>query len=484
MRLDEYAACDATALAELIRRGDVRAEEAHAAAVEAINQVNGALNAVADGPWEAPLEYVRDGPFGGVPFVLKDLGAHPKGIPARWGTRLSGEGIAFPYESFVIRRFREAGLAIGGLTTTPEFGLSANSEALVYGSTRNPWDATRSAGGSSGGSGALVAAGAVPAGHANDGGGSIRIPAAFNGLVGLKPSRGRISDGPDRQELAWGLATEGVLTRSVRDCAGLLDVAAGAMPGDKFVIRDPVRPWSQEVGADGERLRVAIHTASWAGTPVDPEVAAAVEAVGRTLNELGHVVEWATPIFAWDALIAIMLSIYAASCAESVAFVSAVTGSRPSAETLECTTLVTYEYGRDLTVLEMATLRATANELTRTVGDFFTHWDLLITPTVNVPPLPLGYLDANDPALDAEGWMRRRYDVCSFTQLFNISGTPAISLPLGWTSEGMPIGVQLAAPMCEEATLIRVGSKLEEAMPWRMRRPSIHAASTNVGERT
>jgi amidase len=483
MRIDEYAACDATALAELVRVGDVTADEVHALAAEAITNVNAVINAVADGPWARPLEYRLDGPFGGVPFVLKDLGAHASGVRNRMGSRLTGAGIARSGESFLIRRFREAGLAIAGLTTTPEYGNSANTEAVVYGSTRNPWDPTRTAGGSSGGTGALVAAGAVPVGHASDGGGSIRIPAAMNGLVGLKPSRGRISDGPDCQEAAWGLATEGVLTRTVRDWAALLDVVAGAMPGDKFMIRDPSRPWSAEVGADVGRLRIAVHTSSWSGARVDPEVVAAVDGVARHLEEQGHRVESATPVFDWDVLFATMFTLYAAICVEAVDAVAAASGMQPGPETLEHTTLATYRAGRSLTLAHLFEARRTANELARCVGNFFGDWDVLITPTVNVPAFPLGYLNADDPSLDAESWMRRRYGVCSFTQLFNISGTPAISLPLGWSSQGLPIGVQLAAAMCDESTLIRIASHLEEAMPWTARRPQIHAAAPNVGAR-
>jgi amidase len=475
VRVDEYAACDATALAGLVRRREVSAEEAYAAAVEAIRVVNSELNAVADGPWERPLDYATDGPFSGVPFVLKDMVVHPQGVPMRFGTRLSGDGVVLTDDSYVVRRFREAGLATAALTTSPEFGSNVNTEALVYGPTRNPWDVTRTAGGSSGGTAALVAAGAVPVGHGNDGGGSIRIPAAFNALVGLKPSRGRISDGPDHQEVLFGFATEGVHTRTVRDCAALLDAVAGAMPGDKVVIKGPARPWSREVGADVGPLRIALHARSWSETEVDPEVAAAVDAVGRQLEDLGHHVEMATPRFDWHALLAAELTIFAAGIVQAVAAMSSVTGNQPGPETLEHTTLALYEHGRTLSVLDMANAMQIVNQLNRTVGESFASWDLLLTPTVATPPLPLGYHDASDSTLDAEGWIRRVFGECCFTPLFNLSGTPAISLPLGWTEEGLPIGAQLAAPMCDEATLIRVGSQLEEAIPWSGHRPAIHA---------
>ena len=477
MRVDEYAAQDATALAELVRRGEVSADEAYAAAVEAIDAVDVELNAVANGPWDRPLEHAQDGPFTGVPFVIKDLGAHPRGVPVRMGSRLTGDGISFPHESFLIERFRKAGLAAAALATTPEFGFNATTEALAYGPTRNPWDVSRSAGGSSGGSAALVAAGAVPIAHGGDGGGSIRIPASCNGLVGLKPSRGRTSYGPDTQEVLAGFPADFVLTRTMRDCAAALDAVAGPMPGDKFAIRDPARPWSEEVGAEAGRLRIAVHTASWADTPVDPEVEGAVAAVADRLESLGHEVDSATPTFDWDDLMTSMAAIWAASVGDAIRTLSLETGRQPDADSLEHTSLACYAYAQTLTVFEIEAASRAVNGIARAVGEFFTDWDLLLTPTVTTPPVPLGHLDANDASLDLEGWVRRLFGVCAFTPVFNCTGTPAISLPLGWTSDGLPIGVQLAAPMCDEAVLIRVGSQLEQAMPWSDRRPRVHAAT-------
>lgn len=480
MDVSEYTACDATELAKLLKNGDVQASEVHEAAVRAIAEVNPQLNAVADGPWEKPLEYNASGLFGGVPFVVKDLVCHTADVPMRAGSRLTGTGgVRFGYETHLMSRFRDAGFAAAALTTTPEMGFNANTEALVYGSTHNPWDLDRSPGGSSGGTAALVAARAVPAGHANDGGGSIRIPAAFSGLVGLKPSRGRTPLGPDYQEALSGLAIEFVLTRSVRDCAGILDAVAGAMPGDKFVIKDPSRPWASEVGADPGALRVAVHTGSWAGTGVDPQVAAAVDEVGRQLQAMGHHVESATPVFDWEAFIASQVSVWCGFLAESVVALSAASGIEPGPDTLEHTTLACYEQGRDTTVVQMAEAAAAMNSVCRTVGEFFTNWDLLLTPTANTAALPLGFLDANDASLDAEGWTRKLFDNCSFTPLFNVTGTPAISLPLGQTSDGLPIGVQVAGPMCSESTLIQVASQLEQAMPWSNRLPPVHAGKAS-----
>jgi amidase len=393
------------------------------------------------------------------------------------GSRLTGEsGVTFPHDTELMARFRRAGLATTVLTTTPEMGFNANTEPVVHGSTRNPWDPSRSAGGSSGGSAALVAAGAVPVAHANDGGGSIRIPASYNGLVGLKPTRGRVSSAPDFQEILYGFAAEFVLTRTVRDSAGLLDEVAGWVPGEKYRLPEPLRPYSLELEEDPPTLRIAVHTASWAGSAVDAEVVAAVERVARTLEDVGHRVERTGPAFDWDEFMLAHFRIWAGFLAESVQGVSAVSGIKPSPETLESTVLAGYEYGRTLTVLDMGEAFAIVNKISRQLGSFHSRYDILLTPTTNTPALPLGYLNADDPALGHEEWTRRIFDVVSFTPLFNLTGAPAISLPLGVTTDGLPIGVQLSADLGAESTLFALAGQLERALPWHQRRPRIHAA--------
>jgi amidase len=478
VRLDEYATCDGTALAKLIARGEVTGDEVLAAAFAAIAAVDGHINGVASGPWERPLEGAGEGPFAGVPFMLKDLGGHARGVPMRMGTRLSGDGVAFPTEAFLVRRFKEAGLATIGLTTAPELGLNTSTEAVLYGPTRNPWDASRSAGGSGGGAGALLAAGAIPLAHGADGGGSIRIPASYNGLVGLKLTRGRTSLGPDVQEGLSGLAIEFALTRTMRDCARMLDAVAGAMPGDPFVLQAPERPWSEELAVAPGALRIGVHTASWSDAPVDPAAVRAVDHVARHLEELGHRVEPVAIGFDWDAFIAAMLPIFGALAIESVDAVVRATGNRPGPDSLEHATLAMLERGERVTVRELAQARQTIVELARLVAGIFARWDLLITPTTNGPAPSLGFRDTTDPSFDAEAWLRRMFADCSFTPLFNCSGTPALSLPLGATDDGLPIGVQLAAPTCDEATLMRVGRQLEQAMPWSGRRAGVHAAES------
>lgn len=477
MNVAEYAVLDGYELAQLIRSGQVTAAEVQEAAVEAIERVNPQINATAAPPFAEPLSYAADGLFAGVPFGLKDLVCHAAGVPTRMGSRITGDrGVTHGHDTELMSRFRKAGLATVALTTSPEMGYNANTEPVVHGSTRNPWDPSRSAGGSSGGSGALVAAGAVPIAHANDGGGSIRIPAAFNGLVGLKPTTGRVSLAPDMQEGLYGFLAEFVVTRSVRDAALLLDEVAGWAPGDKYRLPDPPRPYREELAGESRALRIAVHTESWAGTHVDPEVADAVHHVARTLEGLGHQVEQAAPRFSWDEFMLAHYRYWAGFVAESVHAVSQVSGVKPGPDTLEASVLAGYEYGRGLTVLDMAEASAIVTSISRTAGEFFGSYDVLLTPTTNTAPLPLGYLDADDPALGHEEWTRRIFDVASFTPLHNLTGSPAISLPLATTREGLPIGVQLAAGLCEESTLIGLAAQLEVALPWADRLPQIHAS--------
>ena len=478
MRVEEYCEHDAIGLAQLIRSRQVSAAEVQQAAREAILRVDDRLNAVVGGPFEQPLAYREDGPFAGVPFVVKDLVCHAAGVPQRAGTRMTGDGVRFDYDTFLMDRFRAAGLATLAITATPELGFNANTEALAYGSTHNPWDLSRSPGGSSGGTAALVAAGAIPVGHGNDGGGSIRIPASCCGLVGLKPTRGRTSLGPDYSEAVSGFGIEFALTRTLRDCAALLDAVAGAMPGDRYVIREPERPWSQELGASAGRLRIAFTTRAWSGVPVDSECEAAVQKVAGELQSLGHEVEEASPSFDAEAFHLANVRIWCEFLAEGISALSGVLGVQPSRENLEATTFACYEYGRQLTALQWAEAGAIVNQVSRSVGAFFTRYDLLLTPTIATPPYPLGVLNADDPSLDADGWTRKIFTLCPFTGPFNATGQPALSLPLSMSSGGLPIGVQLVGRMCEEAVLFRVGSQLDHALSWAARRPSVNAAVT------
>ena len=292
MRLDEYSALDAVGLRDLLRAGDVSEAELVAAAREAIGAVDGTLNALAMPLFDAPLDHAADGPFAGVPFVIKNSGPVAEGVPFTMGSDLF-EGAVAPCDLEIMRRFRAAGLATLGVTNVPEMVISFATESRRHGITRNPWDPERGAGGSSGGSAALVAAGCVPMAHGNDGAGSIRIPASCCGLVGLKPSRGRTPAGPHETELLFGMAYEFALARTVRDVAHLLDAVQGAGLGDKVMAIPPVRPYADEVGAPPPRLRVALATTAFSGVPVDPECAGAAQAVAAHLAER-QATRWAT----------------------------------------------------------------------------------------------------------------------------------------------------------------------------------------------
>lgn len=477
MNIEEYTRQDATGLAELIRSGEVSAEEVHTVAVEAIGKVQPQINACVNEPWDRPLDYNPDGPFAGAPFGLKDLICHAAGVPFKWGSRITGEhGVTLDYDTELMARFRRAGLATTVMTATPEFGYGGNTEPLANGSTRNPWDLSRSVGGSSGGSGALVAAGGVPVAHANDAGGSIRIPSSYNGTVGLKPSRGVVSLGPGHGEGVTGLASEFVITRSIRDVAGILDQVAGWVPGERYRVQAPARPYADELTADRRGLRIAVHTSSWAGTPVEPEVAAAVQAVGAILESLGHHVEAATPVFDWERFMIAEHCFWIQFATDMTEAASALSGIAPSEESLEASNLIAYRAGQQMTARQFGEALAIQNETSRIFGNFFTDYDILITPTTNTTALPLGLLDHNDYSLDANSWCDLFHNYLSFTPPFNQTGLPAISLPLAQSSAGMPIGVQLSADMCQESLLIAVSAQLERAMPWADRRPGVHAA--------
>ncbi|MCD2109287.1 amidase family protein [Rhodococcus erythropolis] len=475
MKANEYAEHDATGLAELIHDKQVSVAEVHEAARAAINAVNPELNAVVAGPWDQALTCNERGRFAGIPFAFKDFAIHAAGVPTRFGSRLAGEGAVFPHDTELMTRFRAAGLAAVAVTTTPEFAFNGNTEPVTQGSTRNPWDTTRSVGGSSGGSAALVASRALPIAHATDGGGSIRIPASAAGLVGLKPSRGRVPVGPDSSEPLSGLGAELGLTRSVRDCAALLDAVSGPAPGDKYIIREPERAYVDEIDRIPGRLRIAIHTQSWSGHPVDQEVADAVTAVGAALEALGHHVSPDSPVFDWDQFVDANLPVWSVSLAEGIDALAAAFGTTPGPDNLEATTLACAEYGRRVTATQLGGALADFNQISRSVGTFFTNYDLLLTPTLGEPPQLLGELDSDDASLTPGEWTRKLFGICSFTPLFNATGGPAISLPLGWTRSGLPIGVQIAAPMCDEGTLIAVASQLEKAMPWADRIPGVNA---------
>ncbi|WP_329251724.1 amidase family protein [Actinoallomurus sp. NBC_01490] len=465
MELWEYASHDAVGLRDLITSGQVTAAQVEDAARRALESADERVNGLALPVFEPALDHADDGPLAGVPFLIKDSGPMAEGVPFFLGSRAI-PGVTARYDTDLMRRVRAAGLVTLGLTTVPELVVSFATEALRYGPTRNPWNLDRGVGGSSGGAAALVAAGAVPVAHANDGAGSARVPASCCGLVGLKPSRGRTPCGPDLGEAGFGMACESGLTRTVRDTARYLDAIQGPVAGDKYTAPLPLRPYEDELAADPHRLRVAVTTRAWSGTPVDPEVAEAAVRTARLLEEMGHAVTEASPQVDWDAVLRAIMT-------EMVALVAPVllAPRRPDPERMEAVSRRILRMAEELSALDLIAGMDAQNRLTRAVGAFFTEYDLLVTPTIARLPAPHGTFRYDCPGHTVESWLRAEFDYGPFTSLFNVSGQPAVSLPLAQSGDGLPIGVQLAAPYGREDLLFRVAARLEEAVPWHDRVP-------------
>jgi amidase len=477
VELHEYASLDAVGLRDLIRAGHVTAAEVEDVARHALEAANAEVNGLALPLFSPALDRAADGPLAGVPFLIKDSGPMAKGVPFFLGSRAI-PGVIAPYDTDLMTRFRAAGLVTLGLTTVPELVISFSTESRKHGPTRNPWDTHRGVGGSSGGAAALVAAGAVPLAHGNDGAGSVRIPASCCGLVGLKPSRGRTPCGPGIGEPAFGMAYESGLTRTVRDSAHYLDAIQGPGVGDKYTAPPPLRPYTDELEADPGRLRVAVTTRAWSGAAVDPAVAEATVRAGRLLEEMGHAVTDASPAVDWDAVMR-------AATAAAVSIVAPVllAPRRPDPAKMEAVSRQAMRVAEELSALELIAGLGAQNDVTRSAGAFFTEYDLLVTPTLGRLPAPHGTLNYDDPDHTLESWLRSLFDYGPFTALFNISGQPAISLPLAQSRGGLPIGVQFVAPYGREDLLFRVAARLEDAAPWRDRIPPLWVTRSSPAAR-
>ncbi|WP_342381293.1 amidase [Myxococcus stipitatus] len=483
MHLDDYTRYDATGLAELVRRKDVSPEELLHTALEAIARVNPRLNAVIDVREEDARTTLRNGlpqgPFTGVPFLIKDLALHAAGVPMEVGSRLA-RGLVIPHDTVLMERFRRAGLVMMGRTNTPELGNNATTEPVSRGPTRNPWDLGRSSGGSSGGSAAAVAAGIVPVAHGNDGGGSLRVPAALCGVFGMKPTRGRNTLAPDAGEAINGLAIEHVLTRSVRDSAAMLDAIHGPAVGEPHYAPPPARPFLEEVRQAPGRLRIAVSRKAASGVPVSPDNVAAVDDVARLCASLGHELVEAAPVYDDAALVEAMVTAWSTYQAATVDMLGQLMGRPVNLDTLEATTLAVVEHGRSLKATDLQNALTVFNQVCRAVGAFFVDHDVLLTPTTAVPPFELGELDANAP-MSAREWYRHCFTRIPFTALYNVTGQPAMSVPLHWNAKDLPIGVQFVGRFADEATLFRLAGQLEEARPWAVRRPPVHASRAEAG---
>ncbi len=477
MAFPEFAACDAVALAERIRSGEVSAEDVLEETLARVEARNPACNAVVHRMDESARKAIAlglpDGPLRGVPYMLKDLNVLCEGEPTGNGSRMFSDFVA-DHDSTLTERLRAAGLVIVGKTNTPELGLNVTTEPAAHGPTRNPWDLTRSAGGSSGGSAAAVAAGMLPAAHATDGGGSIRIPAANCGLFGLKPTRARNPAGPDAGEGWSGLGVGHAVTRSVRDSAALLDATHGPAPGDPYCAPPPSRPFREEVGADPGALRIALWTEGLAGEAIDPECVHAAEAVAKLCGDLGHRVEPATPPVSGPVLRHAMRVILSSNVANALALRAAARGRPLSDGEVENATRGFAREGEEASGRDYAAALLTIHGIGRQLAGFFSSYDAVLSPTLADPPLPLGTLDMMSD--DLEAYYERLMASIPFTPLFNVTGCPAANLPLHWTAKGLPVGIQLGAAFGAEALLFRLASQLEQARPWAERRAAVPGA--------
>jgi amidase len=467
---DDTRWLDATAQAELVATGKVSPVEMVNAAIERVERYDGALNALTYRWFEAARELASssqlpEGPFRGVPYLLKDLYAAEAGKPLSNGSKAyKSADYVSSEDTTLVSRYKASGLISIGRSNSPEFGSVPVTEPEAWGPTRNPWDLSRTPGGSSGGSAAAVAAGIVPIAHASDGGGSIRIPASCCGLVGLKVSQGRISMGPTRDESNLGV--EHCVSRSVRDSARLLDATHGPGIGDVIIAPTPRRPFIDEVGADPGRLRIGFLDFNPRGGDVHADCVDGVHKTAKLLESLGHHVEPGFPeIFSDNDFGRAFSMLWSTNMGTAIRRFSEALGREMTPNDIEAMNWAQAEFAKGVNGVDFSLAQASSIQFRRAIQSWWTKgWDLLLTPTLAAPPLPIGSMPNNParpmtPLMTAGAWV-------SFTSQFNISGQPAISLPLHRNADGLPIGMQLAAAYGREDVLIRVASQLEQAAPW------------------
>lgn len=473
MQLDEYSEHDATALAELVRTGDVHPRELAALAIEGCAKVNAELNGVIEIYDDATDQADGDGsPLDGVPFLRKDIGATEQGRLVEMGTRLC-EGMIAPRDAFYTVRAKQAGLRFLGRTTTSEMGLHGTTETIARGATTNPWDTAHIAGGSSGGASAMVAAGVVPMAHASDGAGSIRIPAACNGLVGLKPSRGRVSGGPSLGHPR--VSTELVVSRTVRDTAAALDALGGDVAGEPFDL-GPMPDYRQLVGRPPRRLRIAISTESPNGVTVDPEVVSCIEATGAMLEGFGHEVVVAAPDYGYERMHRTFADLFAVTTTGALPTLAERFGRPLDGSMLEAVTLRWFERASEMTAFDLDAALTVCDRIARRMGLFHRDNDLFLCPTMTGPAPLLGTHGGTQDHLTHEQSADLAMTLFPFTPAINMSGQPAISLPMAMSDAGLPLAAQLVAAFGDEATLLQTAAQLEAEVGWASRRPPVHVA--------
>ncbi len=476
--VDEIAFLDATAQAELVRNKEITPSELVEGAIERIERLNPSLNAVITPMYDQARERASgpmpDGPFAGVPFLMKDILAFYAGVRMAQGTALLSSFVP-DHDSELTLRYKRAGLITLGKTNTPELGLLPTTEPTMFGPTKNPWDTGRTTGGSSGGSAAAVASGMVPMAHANDGGGSIRIPSSCCGVFGLKPTRARNPLGPDFGDLLSGIICEHAITRSVRDSAALLDATAGPDAGDPYWAPPPRRPFLEEVGAKPGRLRIALSADFPFGHKPHEDCVTAIKEAAALCESLGHAVEEAAPSITRDPAegAGAFIAIWAAGCATTIDAIAAIGKITPTEQMFEPFTFALYQQGREISASRYLRAVMTFQRATREVARFFEDYEVLLTPTLAEPPVPLGTFDA--PKDNPMKVWERVARFAPYTALFNATGQPAMSVPLSWNKDGLPIGSHFVGRFGDEATLFRLAAQLEQACPWVNRRPCVSA---------
>ena len=469
---------DALDQAALVRRGEVTSAELLEAAIARAEALNPQLNSITLPLYAqaraAVSEKLPQGPYTGVPFLLKDIGASFKGVPTSAGSRLFDTQPA-AYDSEVTLRLKAAGLVIFGKTNTPEFGSLPTTEPLLTGPTHNPWSLAHSAGGSSGGSAAAVAARIVPAAHGTDGAGSIRIPASCCGVVGLKPTRARITGAPDVGESIGGISSQGVITVTVRDSAALLDCLRGPSPGDPYYAVPPVVPYLQAVTQPVRRLKIAMTSHSLIGTKVHPDCVAATLDAAKLCEEQGHIVVEDAPPLDGATFYKHYRRFWPLTAARTIHRVDRQRGRRDAVEEVEPFSRYLYEESKGISALDFIVDQQWFQATTRAFGRWFVErgYDVWLTPTLGLPPPPLGFFDAG--RLGGATVLDRFIEFLPFTPLANMTGQPAISLPLYWNEAGLPVGVQFFGRYADETTLFQLAAQLEAARPWVGRCPPVCA---------
>jgi len=492
---NDYDKYDGLGLAELVRKKEVKPSELVEEAINRIEKLNPQLNAVIYKMYElarkAADEGIPDGPFKGVPFLMKDILMAYAGVPLTSGSRFLKDFVP-DHDSELVKRFKATGIIVVGKTNTPEFGLVPVTEPELFGPTNNPWDLTRTPGGSSGGSAAAVAARIVPLAHGSDGGGSIRHPASCCGVYGLKPTRGRNPIGPDLSEAWRGLHCDHVLTRSVRDSAAMLDATAGPDIGAPYYAVPPTRPFLSEVGVDPGKLRIAFTSEPFLGGIVDKDCVKGLEATARLCQDLGHEVVEAAPQIDGKAFARAFLTIVCVETRATIEEGEVLLNRRASFKDFEPSTWALGLLGRQCRAPELSRSLNLVQLTARQIGEFFERYDVLLTPTLAMPPLVtgalqpkgiqavfmklLGSLNAGRLISTLSGidvLAEHVFEFMPYTPLFNVTGQPAMSVPLYWNDEGLPIGMQFVGRYGDEATLFRLASQLEKAKPWSERIPPI-----------